>query len=738
MLRVPTRATAMEHLLLYPTARTPPPRDESRGSSLYSPRMPDLAMSAAIAAPAMHAALTTQPRHRPPPPPRVREPSLNHPRSGNDPALKSHRPPPLNLRAQFEQQGLRPSASHPSSPSSPYALQHGQSACHGERQQQRQYFMQQRYQHLKTRQHLSRREQLQQHLSQQLKPPGEQRSHSHNGHTPPSRAPDQRAAGGGAVFARRLAPERVDLPPTTVMLLAGALRGDCYHAAAAAVRRETVRRLGEGRQGSEAGRYDTAPREKAHASHGQKHATIVHVTPAYGAGAPPIYGTFEKQRVVRKRLMSHGERLHFLRHGVQPPGARARVEEPMPAARDAATFFELKRRVLSLIDDREVALAKVYDCLPSPHDPAALSSATARILLDPSTLHRCRQRLVGEVHSLRITTAAVCDGVQRWRKQLRAQSSYYAALPDAELKFLHNGHDYMLKMTQDLSFLPAPVSSDPLLLSWFGETLPKILLHAESSLADAEAAGSLHFAQLLAGPRSWDDASEDSSSSGGSPPRNESASREVRFDPEVDRADNGNAQRSADADAQLSPKTLLSAAILETVTDLIAQFDPTAAPASSAALATEWASRSLAASGQVSVDETGRMWMLDAQAMILTEARRTGSDVSLHAAVRHARRMELHAGARAQKSDGGAEGTAEHNVGWWRWAAFQIVLYGSECYPQLIALARSKELDEKLRGAGDAVSATEGPSTIRIPPHHHHSASTTPYELASSGASVAS
>ena len=120
---------------------------------------------------------------------------------------------------------------------------------------------------------------------------------------------------------------------------------------------------------------------------------------------------------------------------------------------------------------REAAVRAVHDVLPHPADPHS-AHQMSEALLHPELLALTRQRLARALHTLRVASAAVVDGIARWRREMRLRAKYYATLPLHELKFLYRGADYSVTMLSDMAFLPAPVKLDPLLLDWFGEAIP--------------------------------------------------------------------------------------------------------------------------------------------------------------------------------------------------------------------------------------------------------------------------
>ena len=181
----------------------------------------------------------------------------------------------------------------------------------------------------------------------------------------------------------------------------------------------------------------------------------------------------------------------------------------------------------------------------------------------------------------------------------------------------YHGTDYLLKMQEDLAFLPAPAAVEPLLISWFAE---------RASWA----------ADMLA----------------------------------ADDARTGNADGARQAS-------------LELARELAPCFGP------AAGLRVHADPRSSDAAAGPSRGERGRLEA--AQAYLLEEAARKGGEPSTErraaqcvATAASAARAD--ADARYRPSAGG--GTAAR----WRWSAYQMLLYGSECYASLAA-----QLPEYLR-----------------------------------------
>jgi hypothetical protein len=164
--------------------------------------------------------------------------------------------------------------------------------------------------------------------------------------------------------------------------------------------------------------------------------TVIHLAP----GTAP----FESRRVACKRRMSPSELLYFLRHGVQPLRSQQREEVPVPGVEEAAAATEGERHLYSLVEVREAALCAVADSLPYPQDDTAeMFEATESILLDTEALEAHRVKLLHGLSSLRVASAAVCEGVRHWRASLRARHGYYANVPEEELTFFYRGRDYM-------------------------------------------------------------------------------------------------------------------------------------------------------------------------------------------------------------------------------------------------------------------------------------------------------
>ena len=69
--------------------------------------------------------------------------------------------------------------------------------------------------------------------------------------------------------------------------------------------------------------------------------------------------------------------------------------------------------------------------------PHAVDASAQRALLDPEMLSFYRAQLARALHTLRVSTAAVVDGISRWRAELQSSSGYYAALPEHEIVFFY-------------------------------------------------------------------------------------------------------------------------------------------------------------------------------------------------------------------------------------------------------------------------------------------------------------
>ena len=366
-------------------------------------------------------------------------------------------------------------------------------------------------------------------------------------------------------------------------------------------------------------------------------------------------GRTDARPVGSKTPMSQNEMLYYLRHGVKPlPSGRSHAgaaaadaiaaagvsPSPMQVGADAALESESRRAVLRAVHARETALRSVYSSLPRPSDESSLRAMTHRLLTDARMAHGHRVQLSESLHALRVTSAAAVHAIATWRDGLRARAAH-APPPAHELPFLFHGVDYLHKMANDTAFLPAPTHSDPLLLDWFDEAMPWLLdpaggldLLAQGGVGsgddDAPASGAPHTART---PRA---ATSRPSSAG------------VRFlEPSEPMTSPASAPpptaRPASADAT---RPTVSTSFADAARELAPLFAPHLADA----------------------DEADAL--RQAQAALLSEANHRGDDVSALAAVQAARRTALGQTTRAAA---------------WRWAAFQMILYGCECYLVLVA-----------------------------------------------------
>ena len=76
--------------------------------------------------------------------------------------------------------------------------------------------------------------------------------------------------------------------------------------------------------------------------------------------------------------------------------------------------------------------------LPLPGDGAALGLASGA-LLEQEALAMHRVRLARALHSLRVASAAVVDGIRRWRVDVRAAARGHLTPPQPHLTLARHG-----------------------------------------------------------------------------------------------------------------------------------------------------------------------------------------------------------------------------------------------------------------------------------------------------------
>ena len=179
---------------------------------------------------------------------------------------------------------------------------------------------------------------------------------------------------------------------------------------------------------------------------------------------------FQRPNVARKMPLSAHEQLQFFFTGVHT--TRRRPPSPEPEDEAAAVLNGAKRRLEALITARQATVESLRQLLPLPADEKDAARLAKEILGSPAELDARRAHFLELLGELRTRGAAIVTATGHWRTCLRRAQHHYISLPDHEIPFWFGNASFPAHLVADLDFLPAPVATDPLLLSWYGKQLP--------------------------------------------------------------------------------------------------------------------------------------------------------------------------------------------------------------------------------------------------------------------------
>ncbi|KAL1519056.1 hypothetical protein AB1Y20_003324 [Prymnesium parvum] len=256
----------------------------------------------------------------------------------------------------------------------------------------------------------------------------------------------------------------------------------------------------------------------------------------------------------------------------------------------------------------------------------------------PVAFDRLRARLQRLLQLLRLRTFEACQALRDWRqaKKLQQQDS---TIPEEEIIFAHGGANYLLSLTFDCSFLPIPWDQDPMLLRWFDDAIDWILEHSPAEPRKVNA-GDLK-ASIVAATAMFRVATGTAAL-----PSNESHSL----------VEQGGVPTSGEAAASLQNNATEEEAVRipSTCDAAFSTSPPDHRP---------WPTLCLRVLTPTHLYGCNRH-LRSAQKMIEREAQRCVGPMA----------ATIVANSRARHSESCR----------WRWAAYQVLLYGSECYDWLL------------------------------------------------------